>query len=195
MDGTAPGPGPTLSPDLAAADGTLAPSPELPYAVAEPDVQLVAEKVGDTVGGLQLYRLDGPLRIASSVSGVLGDGWMSSEASFTQHAVPAGVSDRGFAKVVLSRSGWCGEDVPGNVRVEIGTVVAERNQPALGSVTEVRRGVLHSCKALTFLVPVTVPFRVEVTIEPTFSPAELDATLTDSRQLGAQPAFSFVPPP
>ena len=195
MDGTAPGPGPTLSPDLAAADGTLAPSPEVAYAVAENDVQLVAEKVGDPVGTVQLYRLDGPLRIASSLSGVLGDGWMSSEASFTQYAAPPGVSERGFVRVLLSRSGWCGTDVPGRVTVEVGTVVVERNQPAIATVSHVRRGVLHSCKALPFLIPVTVPFRVEVKITPTFVPAKLDERLSDQRELGAQPAFAYVPIP
>jgi hypothetical protein len=195
MDGTAPGPGPTQSPDLADADGTLAPNPELPWAVAEPDVQLVAEKAGDAVGGLQLYRLDGPLRIASSLSGVSADGWMSSNVSFTQHAVPPGVSERGFVKVVLSRSGWCGEDVPGNVEVRVGSVVPRRNQPAFGEVRAVREGVLNSCEQLTFLVPVTVPFRVEATISPTFVPAKLDERLSDLRELGAQPSFTYVPLP
>ena len=193
MDGTAPGPGPTLSPDLAAADGSLAPSPEVAYAVAEPDVQLVAEPVGKSVGGLQLYRLDGPLRIASSLSGVLGDGWMSSEASFTQYAVPPGVPSRGFVKVLLSRSGWCGEDVPGNVRVEVGSVVVERNQPAIGSVRDVHRGVIHACKGLPFLIPVTIPFRVEVSVSPTFVPAKLDERVSDRRELGAQIGFEFIP--
>jgi hypothetical protein len=193
MDGTAPPPGPTQSPDLAAPDGTLAPDPELPYAVAEPDVQLVAEKVGDPVGGLQLYALDGPLRTGRSVSGVLGDGWMSSNASYSQYAVPEGVPRRGFAKIVLSRSGWCGEDVPGRVEVRVGSVVVQDKQPALGRVRQVRRDVLNSCEQLTFLVPATVPFRAEVEITPTFSPARLDDRLSDVRELGAQPAFGFVP--
>jgi hypothetical protein len=60
-------------------------------------------------------------------------------------------------------------------------------------VLEERTGVIHQCKVLPFLIPVTVPFRVEVTIEPTFSPAELDPRSGDTRQLGARPEFSFIP--
>lgn len=194
LDGSAPGPGPTLSPDLARTDGTLAPSPEVPYAVAENDVRLAGEKVGKPVGILQLYRLDGPLKLESAQSGVLGDGWMSSSASFTQYSAPAGGA-RGFVKVLLSRSGWCGPDVPGRVTVRIGDIAVKRHQPAIGRVTATKRGVLHACKGLPFLIPVRVPFRVEVRISPTFSPAELDERLSDSRQLGAQPSFEFIPLP
>ena len=46
-----------------------------------------------------------------------------------------------------------------------------------------------------FLIPATVPFRVEVTIDPTFSPNELDPGASDIRQLGAKPEFGFVPLP
>jgi len=34
-----------------------------------------------------------------------------------------------------------------------------------------------------------------VTIEPTFSPNELDPASSDVRQLGAKPEFGFVPLP
>lgn len=184
---------PTLSPDLASPDGTLTPSPEVDWVVAENDVRLAGRKVGEPRGALQLYELDGPLRLESSVGGILGDGWMSSQASFNQYAAPDGVT-RGFVKVFLSRAGWCGPDVPGNVTVKVGTVVVADKQPAIGRVVAERTGVLHSCSGLPFLIPVTIPFRVEVTIEPTFSPAELDERSSDLRQLGAQPSFEFVPP-
>lgn len=183
---------PTLSPDLASADGTLAPSPDVDWVVGENDVRLAGEKIGEPRGSLQLYRIDGPLRLESSVGGILGDGWMGSTASFNQYAPVNGV-DRGFVKVFLSRSGWCGPDVPGNVTVKVGSVAVTENQPALEQVRATRKDVLHACSAVAFVIPVTVPFRVEVTIEPTFSPAKLDERSSDQRELGAQPAFEFQP--
>lgn len=194
FDGSAPGPGPTLSPDLAAPDGSLTPSPAVPWALAENDVELAAERVGPPRGSLQLYRLDGPLRLIRSSSGVLGDGWMGATASYNQFAAP-GTTTRGYAKVFLANP-FCGpKDLPAKVVVRVGEiVVTDRHQPALGSRHAVRRGVLHSCnRGLTFLVPARVPFRIEVEIDPTFAPAELDSRSSDTRRLSARPVFEFVP--
>jgi hypothetical protein len=192
LDGSAPGPGPVLTPNLGAADGTLSPDPGYRWVVAENDADLVGAKVGPAHGALQLYRLDGPLRLTSSRSGVTGDGWMGSSATFNQYASSG--SRRGFVKVLLSRVASCGPDKPGRVTVKVGTVVVgPQKQPALGRVLAARTGVVHQCKVLPFLIPVTVPFRVEVTIEPTFSPAELDPRSGDTRQLGARPEFAFIP--
>jgi hypothetical protein len=146
---------------------------------------------------LQLFRTEGPVRLVSSFTGLTGDGWMSGNASYNQFATTA--NPRGYAKVVLSRVASCGPDKPGRVTVEVGTiVVGETNQPALGRVLQRRTGVLHQCQVLgppELLIPATVPFRVEVTIEPTFSPNELDPASSDVRQLGARPEFSYVPLP
>ena len=38
-----------------------------------------------------------------------------------------------------------------------------------------------------------VPYHVEVTVEPTFIPAEIDASSGDVRELGAQVGFDFIP--
>ena len=88
LDGSAPGPGPTLSPDLGNADGSLAPDPGYRWIVAENDADLVGTEVGEPHGSLQLYRLDGPLRLTSSRGGVTGDGWMSGSAAFNQFTTP-----------------------------------------------------------------------------------------------------------
>ena len=197
LDGSAPGPGPTLSPDLGNADGSLAPDPGYRWIVAENDANLAGTRVGEPHGSLQLYRLDGPLRLTSSRAGVSGDGWMSGKAAFNQFTTAD--NPRGFAKVVLSRVASCGPDKPGNVVVKVGTVVVGPNkQPTLGRVLHERRAVLHQCKVVgppELLIPATVPFRVEVTIEPTFSPNELDPASSDVRQLGAKPEFGYVPLP
>ncbi|MGI9111179.1 MAG: ArnT family glycosyltransferase [Gaiellaceae bacterium] len=197
LDGSAPGPGPTLTPNLGSADGSLSPDPGFRWVVAENDADLVGTRVGAPHGSLQLYRLDGPLRLTFSRAGVTGDGWMGSTAAFNQFATSA--NPRGFAKVILSRVASCGPDKPGNVVVRVGTViVGPKKQPSIGRVLHERRAVLHQCKVLgppELLIPVTVPFRVEVTIEPTFSPNELDPASSDVRQLGAKPEFGYVPLP
>ena len=194
-DGTAPGPGPFINTDLAAADGTLFPDPEVGWVVAENDAAVVGRKIGEPRGVLQLYRTDGAVRLVSSFTGLTGDGWMAAEASYNQFATTA--TPRGYAKVILSRVASCGPDKPGTVTVKVGTVVVgAKNQPALGRVLQTRSGVLHQCEVLgppELLIPATVPFRVEVTITPTFSPNELDPASSDVRQLGARPEFSFVP--
>lgn len=193
--GTAPGPGPVANTDLAKPDGTLAPDPAVRWVVAENDAAIVGEKVGEARGVLQLSRIDGPLRLVSSVRGVTGDGWMSERATFAQYAAPG--SGRGIAKILLSRVASCGPDRPGKVTVKVGTVaIGPDRQPALGRVLQTRRGVIHQCKSFVpRLRPVMVPFLIEVTIEPTFSPAELDPRSGDTRQLGARPEFSYVPLP
>ncbi|MCP9485827.1 MAG: hypothetical protein MSC30_08185 [Gaiellaceae bacterium MAG52_C11] len=197
IDGPAPGPGPTLSPDLALPDGTLTPDPGYRWVVAENDADVVGTRVGAPHGSLQLYRLDGPLRLTSARSGVLGDGWMSSAAAFNQFATTE--NPRGYAKVVLSRVASCGPNKPGKVTVKVGTVVVgPKKQPSIGRVLHERRAVLNQCKVLgppKLLIPATVPFRVEVTIEPTFSPNELDPASSDIRELGAKPEFGYVPLP
>ena len=38
-----------------------------------------------------------------------------------------------------------------------------------------------------------VPYHVEVTVKPTFIPAEIDASSGDVRELGAQVGFDFIP--
>src|SRR5262249_54444002 len=46
FDGTAPGPGPVLPPNLAAVDGRLFPDPHLPYVMVEPGIDLVGKELG-----------------------------------------------------------------------------------------------------------------------------------------------------
>ena len=194
LDGTAPGPGPTLSPDLASPDGTLSPSPGVDWAVAEPDVNLAAQKVGPVRAGLQLYRLDGPLRLESASSGLYGDGWTGPEASYTRYAAP-GLPQAGFAKVYLTNPFCPTPSIRQNVTVEVGpVVVSPKRQPAIGEPRQVRQTVLESCDhGQTFLIPARVPFRIEVKVDP-FSPSALDSNSSDARQLGARAAFEFIPP-
>jgi hypothetical protein len=123
-----------------------------------------------------------PLRLESALQGAAQDGWMGSAAVYTAYG-PQRRPPRAV-EIVLSRHNWGGPDVPGHVRVAVRPIGAAR--PAA-----VRTGVLHSSKELRYVVPAPrPPFRVRISIEPTFSPA--DFGLPDQRQLGAIPSFRLL---
>jgi hypothetical protein len=194
LDGTAPVVGTVVTPDLGSPDGTLEPDPGAAVAVLVNGVEIRGDGPARKVGDYTVVPLDGPIRLPQSVTGIGEGGWMGAEAAYNKFDVPAG--ERGFARVVLSRSAWCGTDVPGNVTVRIGPlVVNEHNQPAVGRVTSTATGVINACEQqLPFLLRAPGgPFRVEVSIDPTFSPRELDPSLADTRQLGAVANFGYEP--
>ena len=193
LDGTAPGPGPILTPDLEATDGTLTPRPGTKYALALNGVELQAPVV-DRLGRHTLYRLDdGPLKLRSAVTGLYSDGWMADQAAYTRYDVSR--DGPGFARVTLSRERWCGKDKPGKATVRIGSVtIGPDKQPAIARVLQQRSVVLHTCQSRTILFGApSVPWRVEVTIQPTFSPHTLDPSKSDRRQLGARLEAGFLP--
>jgi hypothetical protein len=200
LDGSAKGPGPILTPDLQAPDGTLTPPPETDYALAVNGVELQASEV-ERRGNDILYRLDGePLKLKDAVVGVERDGWITgsaeekiARASYTRYDVSK--DGPGFAVVKLSRVAWCGGDVPGKATVRVGPVaIGPDKQPTIGKVTGIQTKIVHQCVDTPFLLAAPrVPWRVEVTIQPTFSPQELDPSHSDNRQLGAVFFAGFQP--
>jgi hypothetical protein len=199
LDDTTPGPGPILHPDLASVDGRLYPDPKLHYVVTEPGIDLDGQVVG-AYDRWRVYKIKPPLRLAHTEVGIFSDGWIGcpgdpcpvARAGYSQYATPG--NRPGTASVIVSRAAWRGPDKPGRVVVKIGTLVrGPDKQPALGRVTGVRRWTIHSGKAKAFVLPTPKPpFRVEVSISPTFRPAEYGAS-SDRRQLGAQVGFGFTP--
>jgi len=132
-----------------------------------------------------LYRIVGPLRLASSVQGVYGDSWTGANATYLRYATPDG--RRGTVRLRLSRAAWGGPDIPGQVHIQ---VVALRGSKT--SITTTRRWVIHSSGTRVFNLPTPrPPFEVNVRIRPTFSPSKFG--LPDTRQLGAQATFNFEP--
>ncbi len=76
--------------------------------------------------------------------------------------------------VTVSRKGWTRRRTcPARSTIELGPlVIGEDKQPALGSVTETREWTVGAGKERTFAIPTPKPpFRVEVTVDPTFVPA------------------------
>ena len=194
-DGSAVGPGPTLTPDLARRDGTLTPSPGTDYVLAYNGVTLQAPEV-ERFGGTILYRAGRrPLKVAFSQAGVFEDGWTGRDSSYNRYTARA--DGPGSARIDLSRAALCTTaPIPGGVIVKIGPlVIGPDKQPHIGRVTAQRLVRVRPCEdqAQTILLPAPRgPWRVEVTSD-TFVPAELDPSKSDRRRLGVQVAFGFQP--
>jgi hypothetical protein len=186
FDNTAPGPGPTMTPKLIEADGTLAGTYDTRYVLADSGIELAAEKV-DGWGGLTLYRTELPWKLRDSVERIYSDGWASNFAAYNYFEP----GRRGHLEVTLARTGVTGGPPPAWARVRAGEIaVNHENLPELGErqIYERQVRVLNG-SSTTLRIPVDrTPVRVEVELTPTFQPSA-----SDRRQLGAQVQFRFVP--
>ena len=204
-DGTAPGPGPTLTPDLTAPDGTLADDSGYRWAVSDFGVDLVGAK-RQSMGQLTLVEHDGPLRLEQSLRGVFNDGWVGSSgpadsvsADYSRFSTPG--ERAGTVDVRVARTGWCPSDpkanVPGRVEIDVGTLaLGEQKNGVIDRVTERRGWIVSGCADRTFTIPTPrPPFHVRVTITPPFQPNALDASNPERRYFGAQVGFGFRPAP
>jgi hypothetical protein len=194
LDGTAPGPGPTLSPDLESSSGLLSPVPGTDYLLADAGVDPVGQLLGQTAT-LRLYRLSGPIRLRSWVTNVGSDDWMVSDAAYSRFATPG--NRAGFAVVQLSRARFCPEasrHAPvGHVTVNVGRLaINDNHQPIMGAVTQTRSFVLKNCANKEVRIPVgPPPWRVEVHIDGTFVPSQWTDS-SDVRTLGATAGFDYA---
>ena len=204
VDGTGPGPGHTLTPDLQDIDGTLWPDPETDFVLTSGGVEVVGEQVA-TNAGSALVRLDGPIRLRSNQTGIAADGWILGDPG--DESVPAraaynrfDVSDGGTGRAVvtLSRETFCPEGVrlPGIARVRIGELGrGSDKQPAIARETASETVYVPACGVRTIALPTPDgPWRVEVAID-TFVPAKVDPQNSggERRALGARVSFDVVP--
>jgi len=198
LDGTAIKVGsPILTPDLDAIDGTLEPVPGTAYALAVNGVRLQAPVVAQRENAV-LYRIDGgPLQLEDALIGRETDGWMVgtsgepgvARASYTRYDVSE--DEPGLAVVELSRNSWCPSKAlrqVGKATVRIGPVgIGPDNQPRIEQVTQTKMFDLPDCTGNgTSLQPPSVPWRMEITVEPTFVPKDVDPSKSDNRRLGAR---------
>ena len=198
IDGTAKGPGPTLSPDLLAPDGSITSKPDIRYVVVDEGINLVGDIVGRQghgSGGLtkywRVYRIHPPLRLAESTTGIYDDGWIGESATYGRFSTPG--NRPGYAVVSISRQAWAGESPPGNVVIRVGQLVLDNKQPGMGRVTKTVRWTIESSGFQRFYIPTPKPpIRVEVLITPTFVPAEIDPNSSERRAFGAQVSFDWV---
>jgi hypothetical protein len=156
-------------------------STRIRYAIAPTTMQVAGRRLAQE-GRLALYRIDPPLQLATHVGGIYPDSWMGTFAALTHYAKP---DRRGWLNVRVSREGWGGPSPPGRVTVRLGPLVAIGGQPAIGKPAVMRKWTVRSGRAETFILPTpAVPYRLELHVEPTFSPSAYG--VADPRQLGAQ---------
>jgi hypothetical protein len=202
LDGTAQGPGPTLTPDPRESDGALSHDPGYPYVVEEKGIEIAGKTVAThrhLAGGApepwQLVRVAPPLRLRASVVGVFADGWAGGFNSYTRYSTEGNRTGR--VRVVVSRKSWGGPDKTGHVTIRIGPItIGDDKQPHVVRATETRRFDIHSKQERIVVLDAPGPrFRIETTIAPTFVPLQLSPqTETDARQLGAKVTYEFLPP-
>lgn len=194
LDGTAPGPGPTVTPNLASKFGTLEADPGYDWVVTDPGIRLVGRVVERKRNGWLLYRIAPPLRLEQSVSGIFGDGWLGSrreativKGTYSRFATPE--NRAGTIFVTVSRTGG-DSGIPGRVLIRVGTLaLGDEFHGAIDRLTEERGWVVKSGLSRTFAIPTPrPPFQVEVTVSPPFVPSA-----GDLRWLGAQVSFDWKP--
>jgi hypothetical protein len=184
VDSGLPALGTTLDPATGrlAISGSKAPD----FLVANSKLRFAGRLVAEEAP-LALYRVSRPLRLAASVNGTYPDGWMGPTATYDLYDVPR--HRRSWIDVTLSRAGVSGPP-PARVTVAVGPLKVVNNAQT-GRETTVRRIGTIRDGVERFRVPVPRrPFRVAVTIAPTFSPANFGST--DTRQLGARVNFQLV---
>ena len=129
----------------------------------------------------------------AEVTGIDPDGWIGSDASYTQWTTP--YEQGGYARVTVSRKQWAGPDKPGRVTMKVSSLGYNPKLDLVArKVVTKRTWTVHSAKTRTFLLPTPdPPFRVDVHVDPTFVPHRLDPRSADTRHLGAQVEFGFQP--
>ncbi len=202
LDGTAQGPGPTLTPDPRATDGALSHDPGYPYVVEEKGIEVVGQTVathlhqaGGALEKWDLVRVAPPLRLRSSVVGIYSDGWAGAFNSYTRYSTAGNRTGR--VRVVVSRKSWGGPNKTGHVTIRIGPItIGDDKQPHVVYATKTVRFDIHSKQQNVVVLRAPGPrFRIETTISPTFVPLQLSPqTETDARQLGAKVTYEFLPP-
>ena len=184
---------PTRPATFDALTGRISPTPGggsltgIRYAVSPSTVQMAGELL-EQRGRLALYQVDPPMRLATHLGGVYPDSWMGGFAALTHYAKPSGP---GRIHVRVSRQAWGGESPPGRVTIKAGPLVIKNAQPTIGEPAALRTWTVRSGRARDFILPTpNSPFRVEINIDPTFSPATYGQA--DTRQLGAQVELRLI---
>ena len=190
LDGTAPGPGPTLTPDLARTDGTLRYDPGLDYVLADNGIKLIGRPI-ETGGSLTLLRISHPWRLQEAYYGRSSDGWIADRHDATYAYF--GPARHGVLSIDVSRTGFCANSAPPTpVTIRIGPVALNSQRAArVAKATMVRHATLHSCKHIPIQLRTTAPVAVDVHVENLLRAT--DYGISDSRMLGAQFGGSFTP--
>lgn len=199
LDGSSPGPGPSVTPTLWHRDGSMTGDPSLSYVVSEPNVVL-AEPIRETSGSLTLHSLPShPWRLKEVVYGRTGDGWFigtnddpEADGSFAYF----GPERRTGTLTVQVGRQFCPVGAPRtHATVLVGPLTLDANNNAtIRKIAARRRFVVPTCldkpSTKTLHFQVAPPFDVQVHIDHTVRPT--DYGQSDARQLGAQVGFGFT---
>jgi hypothetical protein len=197
LDGSAPGPGPTLTPDLSDRYGTLSHDPGLPYVLATDGVNLIGPVVASSTGLTLRLIQHHPWRLHDAEYGVSGDGWISGSKDIPfadgTYAYFGPETKPGTLSISVGRKGFCATGAPGTrVTVQVGSVALnEQKAPYVAHASWVKKFLLHNCEQKVLTVTVAPPLAVHVHASSTVQPIDYGAT--DPRMLGAQVGFSFKP--
>jgi hypothetical protein len=166
--------------ELNPATGGIAAAGLFPYAAVPSTLELRGRLLARRPP-LALYRVAPPLRLAGRLEGVYRDRWMGADAVYTRYA-----PTRGEERVRVSRRTWHKPSPPARVTIRVVPLVG--GQPAAGAAAAsttwtVRTGL---SRTITLKTP-RVPYRVEIHVDPTFSPSDYGEA--DTRQLGAEIGF------
>ncbi|MEI8105413.1 MAG: hypothetical protein WCH31_06195 [Actinomycetes bacterium] len=185
LDGTAGGPGPTVTPNILSPDGLMSGLDDSQYVLADNGVALQARVVARRKHYV-LYARTGPWRLRDELQQVYSDGWVSGWSTYTYFAA----GQHGDLRITLSRLGYSGDAPEGKAVITVGQVVLDRNeQPSIGRVEAKVTTTVENGKQHVVSIPVAhTPVRVVLRISPTFH-----ASVSDPRDLGAQVGFRFVP--
>ena len=196
LDGTAPGPGPTTTPDLLRPDGTLSNDPGLDYVLEDNGVQVIGQKV-ETKGPLTLVRIRRhPWHLQETYYGRSSDSWIigSTDAPSADGTYAYfGPAKSGLLELDVSRGGFCAQGAPpGKVTVRLGPVALNEQRAAVVThPVSVRHLVVHSCQTIKLKLHTRAPVAATVHVTSFVRPSDYGAS--DSRLLGVQFGASFTP--
>ena len=192
VDGTAPGPGPVRTPNYLGTDGAIDPQLPIDWIVAAPGVDPIGE-LDENVGGLRLYRVTHPIKIADAEGGISTDAsWMQSSAWY--YRFTSAGTEPGYATVTLSRAAACGSFRPSHITIKLSSLKITpepQAQPVADELLAVRHVTVRSnpCTSnLLVKIPAKTPYRIDLSAVGTFQPSQYD-----QRQLSAQVSFGFQP--
>jgi hypothetical protein len=146
------------------------------YVVAASGVAVAGKRLAQN-GFLSLYRVREPLGLSSLVSGLQPDAWTGLDATYTSFR---GSGSRRL-NVLVWRPAISGPP-PAHVTVAVGPLGS-------GSAWETRRWTLQNGKRHLFALHLKPgPYRVRLSVDPTFVPSQYGQV--DTRTLGVQASFN-----
>jgi hypothetical protein len=202
LDSSYPGPGPSVTPGLAKADGTLTSDPGTPYVLADNGVLMAARKLVQH-GSLILYKLPShPWKLRESMIGVTPDGWIVGSGDVRTYADGTfayfGPERRpGTLSVQLSRTFCPAGAPPAYATIRVGPIALnDQQKPVVKRALFTRRVRVPTCldkqSTRTVSFRVAPPVALTVHVSPTIEPSAYGSS-SDSRDLGAHVGFDFTP--